>query len=100
MRHDLFELLSDHPIIHPTRVDGISWHGRTLTISVRGYRWRESSHSGLPSSPEAGGTFAGWKAEIQAAAKLGPLGWLRSSPRHIGDILKLGALAANARALV
>lgn len=42
---DLIELLTDRPIVHPTRIDGVTWSGRKLTIAVRGYRWWESPYT-------------------------------------------------------
>jgi hypothetical protein len=41
---DLFELLTERPIAHPTRIEGVTWRGRKLTITVRGYRWWESPY--------------------------------------------------------
>jgi hypothetical protein len=42
---DLYELLTERPIVHPTRIDGVSWRGRKLIIAVRGYRWWESPYA-------------------------------------------------------
>ncbi len=41
---DLFELLSERPIVHPTRIDGVAWRGRKLALAVRGFRWWESPY--------------------------------------------------------
>ncbi len=41
---DLVELLSERPIVHPTRIEGATINGRKLTIAVRGYRWWESPY--------------------------------------------------------
>jgi hypothetical protein len=43
--HGLAELLTDRPIVHPTRIDGVSWRGSRLIIQVRGYRWWENPYS-------------------------------------------------------
>lgn len=43
-RHNLLDLLTDRPIVHPTRIDGVAWRGRQLTIAVRGYRWWASPY--------------------------------------------------------
>ncbi len=38
-RRDLLDLLIDRPVIHPTKIDAVTWSGRGLTIAVRGHRW-------------------------------------------------------------
>jgi len=41
---DLCELLAERPILHPTRIDGVTWRGRKLIIAARGYRWWEKPY--------------------------------------------------------
>lgn len=43
-RRNLFDLLTDNPVVHPTRIDAVAWRGRQLTIAVRGYRWWASPY--------------------------------------------------------
>jgi hypothetical protein len=43
-RRNLLDLLSDRPIVHPTRIEAVAWRGRQLTIDVRGHRWWSSPH--------------------------------------------------------
>lgn len=43
-RQNILELLTDRPIVHPTRIDAVEWRGRQLTIAVRGYRWWASPY--------------------------------------------------------
>jgi len=42
---DLSELLTDRPIVHPTRIEGVVWRGRKLIIEVRGNRWWEGPYN-------------------------------------------------------
>lgn len=42
---DLSELLTERPIVHPTRIDGVVWRGRKLIITVRGFRWWEGPYT-------------------------------------------------------
>ena len=51
---DLFELLAERAIVHPTWIEGASWRGRRLTIEVRGFRWWEDAHA----EPHAQGTMS------------------------------------------
>lgn len=41
---DLSELLANRPIVHPTNIDGVAWHGPKLTITVRGFPWWKAAH--------------------------------------------------------
>lgn len=43
-RRNLSDLLSDRPIVHPTKIDTVTWRGRQLTIDVRGHRWWASPY--------------------------------------------------------
>jgi hypothetical protein len=43
-RRNLIDLLTDRPIVHPTRIGGVTWRGRQLTISVQGHRWWASPY--------------------------------------------------------
>ena len=39
MQMDLYELLRERPIIHPTRIGGFVGSGNELQLSIRGYPW-------------------------------------------------------------
>lgn len=41
---DLVVLLAERPIVHPTRIESVSWRGRKLTIAVSGYQWWASPY--------------------------------------------------------
>ncbi len=43
-RRLLFDLLAERPIVHPTRIDAITWRGRELTVDVSGHRWWADPH--------------------------------------------------------
>jgi hypothetical protein len=38
-RQNLLDLLTDRPVIHPTKIDEVAWRGRQLTVAVSGHRW-------------------------------------------------------------
>jgi hypothetical protein len=46
MRRNLLDLLTERPIVHPTRIDSVTWSGRQLTIAVGGHPWLASPHEG------------------------------------------------------
>ena len=43
-RHELTALLAERPIVHPTRIDGVTWQRRQLVVEIRGYRWWASAY--------------------------------------------------------
>lgn len=43
-RRNLFDLLTERPVVHPTRIDAVTWRGRQLTVAVRGHRWWASPY--------------------------------------------------------
>lgn len=46
MRRNLLDLLTERPIVHPTRIDSVMWSGRQLTIAVGGHPWWASPYEG------------------------------------------------------
>jgi len=46
MRRNLLDLLTERPIVHPTRIDAVTWMGRQLTIAVSGHPWWASAYEG------------------------------------------------------
>jgi hypothetical protein len=56
---DLAELLTDRPLVHPTRIDGVSWRGDQLIIQVRGYRWWEGPYSDRQTEGQIAFVFEG-----------------------------------------
>jgi hypothetical protein len=43
-RRNLLDLLTDRPVVHPTRIDAVAWRGSQLTIAVRGHCWWASPY--------------------------------------------------------
>lgn len=43
-RRELTALLTERPIVHPTRIAGVVWRGRDLILELRGYRWWASPY--------------------------------------------------------
>ncbi len=43
MRRALYDLLQERSIVHPSRVEAITWRDGRLTVDVRGWRWWEAS---------------------------------------------------------
>ena len=43
-RRDLLDLLIDRPIVHPTKIDAVTWRDGQLTIAVSGHRWWASPY--------------------------------------------------------
>ncbi|KSB90608.1 hypothetical protein AS593_21765 [Caulobacter vibrioides] len=43
MRRDLYGLLQERSIVHPTRVEAITWRQGRLSVEVSGWRWWDAS---------------------------------------------------------